>query len=57
MVTRVFRRYAQRAGLPDTIRLHDLLRTAITGAIAQGERILLVAAFAGHAKTSTTVNV
>ena len=57
MVSRVFRRYAQRAGLRETIRLHDLRHTAITGAIAQGESILLVSAFAGHAKTSTTVNI
>lgn len=57
MVTRVFRRYADRAGLPKTIRLHDLRHTAITNAISQGEDIMLVAAFAGHAKTSTTVDV
>jgi integrase len=57
MVTRVFRRYAERAGLQQTIRLHDLRHTAITNAIGQGEDILLVAAFAGHAKTSTTVDV
>jgi integrase len=57
MVTRVFRRYAERAGLPDSVRLHDLRHTAITNAIGQGEDILLVAAFAGHAKTSTTVDV
>ena len=57
MVTRVFRRYADRAGLPKNVRLHDLRHTAITNAIAQGEDILLIAAFAGHAKTSTTVDV
>jgi len=57
MVTRVFRRYADRAGLPATVRLHDLRHTAITNAIGQGEDILLIAAFAGHAKTSTTVDV
>ncbi|HSZ13396.1 MAG TPA: tyrosine-type recombinase/integrase [Solirubrobacteraceae bacterium] len=57
MVTRVFRRYADRAGLPETIRLHDLRHTAITNAISQGEDIMLVSAFAGHAKTSTTVDV
>jgi integrase len=57
MVTRVFRRYATRAALPPTIRLHDLRHTAITNAIGQGEDILLLSAFAGHAKTSTTVDV
>jgi integrase len=57
MVTRVFRRSADLAGLPETIRLHDLRHTAITSAISQGEDIMLVAAFAGHARTSTTVDV
>jgi len=57
MVTLVFRRYADRAGLPRTIRLHDLRHTAITNAISQGEDVLLVSAFAGHAKTSTTVDL
>jgi integrase len=57
MVTRVFRKYAGQAGLPATIRLHDLRHTAITSAINQGEDILLIAAFAGHAKTSTTTDV
>jgi integrase len=57
MVTLVFRRYADRAGLPETIRLHDLRHTAITNAVNQGEDIAKVAAFAGHAKVSTTVDV
>jgi integrase len=57
MVSRVFRRYAERAGLPETIRLHDLRHTAITNAIGQGEDILLISAFAGHAKTSTTLDI
>jgi integrase len=57
MLTRVFRRYAERSALPHSIRLHDLRHTAITNAIAQGEDILLISAFAGHAKTSTTVDV
>jgi integrase len=57
MVSRVFRRYAQRAELPPSVRLHDLRHTAITNAIGQGEDILLIAAFAGHAKTSITVDV
>jgi integrase len=56
-VTRVYREAADRAGIPDTIRLHDLRHTAITNAINQGEDIALVALFAGHAKTSTTVDV
>ena len=55
-VTRVFRKYADDAKLPATVRLHDLRHTAITNAISQGEDIMLVAAFAGHAKTSTTTD-
>ena len=57
MVTRVFRKYAEKAKLPTTVRLHDLRHTAITNAIGQGEDIMLVAASAGHAKTSTTIDV
>jgi integrase len=57
MVTCVFRKYAEKAKLPETVRLHDLRHTAITNAIGQGEDIMLVAAFAGHAKTSTTTDV
>jgi integrase len=57
MVTLVFRRYAERAGLPPSVRLHDLRHTAITNAIGQGEDVLLIAAFAGHKKTSTTLDL
>ena len=57
MVTRVYRRYADRAGIPATIRLHDMRHTLITNAIGQGEDIMIVSAFAGHAKTSTTLDV
>lgn len=57
MVSRVFRRYANRAGLPATVRLHDFRHTTITNAISQGEDVLLVSAFAGHTKTSTTVDI
>ena len=57
MVTLVFRRYAERADLPASVRLHDLRHTAITNAIGQGEDVLLIAAFAGHKKTSTTLDL
>jgi integrase len=57
MVSLVFRRYAERAGLPRSIRLHDLRHTAITNAIGQGEDVMLIAAFAGHRKTSTTLDL
>jgi hypothetical protein len=36
MVTRVFREYADKAGLPETVRLHDLRHTAITNANRAG---------------------
>ena len=57
MVTLVFHRYADRAGLPASVRLHDLRHTAITNAIGQGEDVLLISAFAGHSKTSTTLDL
>jgi integrase len=39
------------------VRLHDLRHTAITNAIGQGEDVLLIAAFAGHKRTSTTLDL
>ena len=45
------------SGCRPRTRLHDLRHPAITGVIGQGEDILLVSAFAGHAQTSTTVDV
>ncbi len=57
MVTRVWRRYAERAGIPETARLHDTRHTAVTRAIEQGVDILVISAIAGHTKTSTTLDV
>ena len=57
MATRVFRRYADRDSLSANARRHDLRHTAITNALGQGEDILLVAAFAGHTKISTPLDV
>jgi integrase len=56
MVTKAFRRYADRAGLSE-ITLHDLRHTTITRLIDQGAPINLIAAIAGHSKTSTTTDV
>jgi integrase len=56
MVTRVFRRYADRAGLPAGVRLHDLRHTVISEAIKGGMDVLTVAAIAGHADPSTTTD-
>jgi integrase len=57
MVTHVFHRYAERAGLPASVRLHDLRHTAITNAIGQGEDVMMISAFAGHSKASTTLDL
>ena len=57
MVTRVFRRYADRAGLPARVTLHDLRHTTVTRLIEQGASLLLISAIAGHSKTSTTTDV
>ena len=56
MVTKAFRRYADRAGLTE-ITLHDLRHTTITRLMNQGATIDIVAAIAGHSKTSTTTDV
>ena len=56
MVTKAFRRYADRAGLSE-ITLHDLRHTTITRLIEQGAPINLIAAIAGHSKTSTTTDI
>lgn len=55
MVTKAFRRYADRAGLSD-VTLHDLRHTTITRLIDQGAPINLIAAIAVHSKTSTTTD-
>lgn len=56
MVTKAFRRYADRAGLSE-ITLHDLRHTTITRLIQQKADINLIAAIAGHSKPSTTTDV
>ena len=56
LVTKAFRRYADRAGLTE-FTLHDLRHTTITRLIAQGAEIDLISAIAGHSKTSTTMDI
>ena len=56
MVTKAFRRYADQAGLTE-LTLHDLRHTTITRLIDQKAPINLIAAIAGHSKTSTTTDI
>jgi integrase len=46
-----------RAGLRDTLRLHDLRHYAVSRLIAQGAKVLLVSKVAGHARASVTLDV
>jgi integrase len=46
-----------RAGLRDTLRLHDLRHYAVSRLIAQGANVLLVSKVAGHARASVTLDV
>jgi integrase len=54
-LTRLFKRILRKAGLPVTIRLHDLRGTAITDWIAAGGDPKAVQAAAGHASVETTL--
>jgi integrase len=47
----------ERAGLRDTLRLHDLRHYAVSRLIEQGANILLVSKVAGHARPSVTLDV
>lgn len=46
-----------RAGLRETLRLHDLRHYAVSRLIEQGASVLLVAKIAGHAQPSVTLDV
>jgi integrase len=56
LVTKAFRRYADRATLPAHLTLHDLRHTTITRLIEQGADPLLVATIAGHSRPSVTLD-
>ena len=56
VVTRSFRRVAQRAGL-ETVRLHDLRHYVATQLLTAGIDVRTVAGRLGHAHPSTTLNV
>ena len=54
-VRRWHARTLKAAGLPPTIRLHDLRHTAATLAVTAGESVLYVQAQLGHANVRTTM--
>lgn len=47
----------KRAGLRDSLRLHDLRHYAVSRLIEQGANVLLVSKVAGHARPSVTLDV
>jgi integrase len=46
-----------RAGLRETLRLHDLRHYAVSRLVEQGANVLLVSKVAGHSKASVTLDV
>jgi integrase len=54
-LTRLFKRLLRKAGLPESIRLHDLRGTAITDWIADGADVKAAQSGAGHASAATTL--
>jgi integrase len=55
--TRYFKEVLKRAGLPQTIRLHDLRHTAITWLLAKGVPPKDVQAVAGHSNFGVTMDL
>ena len=47
----------KHAGLPETIRFHDLRHSCATFLIAQGEHPRVIMAILGHAQISTTMDI
>ena len=54
---RRFKRALKHAGLPETIRFHDLRHSCATFLIAQGEHPRVIMAILGHAQISTTMDI
>lgn len=52
-----FRRCLRAAGLPETIRVHDLRHSCATFLLAQGVHIKTVSAILGHSDIQTTLGV
>jgi len=57
LVTPTYKRALRRAGLPASIRFHDLRHAAATTMLANGVDVPTVAAILGHARNSTTLDV
>ena len=56
-VQRLHKRLLEKAGLPDSIRFHDLRHTAATHLFSAGVDPITVSAILGHAQPSTTMNL
>ncbi len=56
-VTQRFRRLRQRAGLPNTVRLHDLRHHVASHLLDQGVPITTVAERVGHGSADTTLGI
>jgi integrase len=54
---RRFKEALHQAGLPETIRFHDLRHSCATFLIAQGEHARVIMEFLGHAQISTTMDI
>ena len=54
---RRFKKALKHAGLPETIRFHDLRHSCATFLIAQGEHPRVIMAILGHAQISTTMDI
>jgi integrase len=54
---REYRHARKAAGLPTTMRLHDLRHYAVSRLVEQGANVLLVSKVAGHARPSVTLDV
>lgn len=57
LAKRSFKRYLTRAGLPRSIRFHDLRHTAATHLLARGVHPKVVSEMLGHADISITLRV
>src|SRR5215213_8530946 len=55
-LVRQFKELLQKAGLPDTIRFHDLRHFAATTLLSNGADISTTQAVLGHADASVTLN-
>ena len=56
-LVRSFKLRLQRAGLPETVRFHDLRHTCATLLLKQGVHVKFVQELLGHADVSLTLNV